>query len=231
MLNFENKRNCLNCKKKIDCFKYLTEDELKEFNTNRCEISYNPGEIIFKQGAPMTHLMSFVDGLAKMYIEGLNNRNLILELIKPGDIINGPGMYTDFKHHYTIAAVTPSTACFIDVNVYKKVLNENFEFSKKSLKTANVDTLFRFKKFVSLTQKQMPGRVADALLYLYTDIFKENPFSMKISRQDLADMTALSKESVIRILKQFKDHNLIHLDHDVVEILDLKELEQISQFG
>ena len=231
MKDFANTRSCLNCDKMVGCFQNLTQNERTLFDGHRFEVTYNAGEIIFKQGTPMTHLMSFTEGYAKMYIEGLNNRNLILSIIKPGDIINGPGMYTDFRHHYTIATLIPAKACLIDVNVYKKVLNENFDFSKSSMKASNVETLFRFNKFISLTQKQMPGRVADALMYLYQDIFLENPFQMCLTRQDLADMTSLSKESVIRILKQFRDDGLIEMEGNLITILQKEELQEISQFG
>ncbi len=223
--------NCLDCIKKSSVFAHLTLEELKLINEHRYDARYYSGEIIFKQGTAMTHLMSFTSGLAKVYIEGYNNRNIILKLIKPGEFVGGPGLYTDFKHHFTVRAVEDSMACFIEMGVFKKIMNENPAFAVDAHKNSNLNTLSNFQKFISLTQKQMPGRVADALLYLYKDIYQENPFRMTLSRQELADMTALSKESAIRILKQFKDDKIIKVNGEQIEVLNLGGLHEISRIG
>lgn len=223
--------DCLDCLNRAEIFQYLTHDELVLINESRFEANYLKGEIIFKQGTAMTHLLSFRSGLAKVYIEGLNRRNLILRLVTPGQFVGGPGMYTDFKHHFTVSAVEDSKACFIDINAFKEVLSQNPVFAMQAHKSANENTLRSFTKFISLTQKQMPGRIADCILYLNKKIYPENPMKLSISRQDLADMTALSKESVIRIMKQLKDDNVISLDGHTLEILDKEALEEISRTG
>jgi CRP/FNR family transcriptional regulator len=77
----------------------------------------------------------------------------------------------------------------------------------------------------------MPGRVADALIYLSEQIFETNPFNVSLSRQDLADMTSLSKESFIRILKEFKDEGIIKMNGDFMEIIKMDSLKKISLVG
>lgn len=223
--------NCLDCIKKSPIFSYLSDEQLIKFNENRYETKYNPGEIIFKQGTAMTHLMSFTSGLAKVYLEGSNQRNIILKIIKAGEFIGGPGMFTDFKHHFTVRAIEECSACFIDVNVFMEIMNVNTDFSIQTYKSANIQTLNNFQKFVSLTQKQMPGRIADALIYLYEEIYQSNPFKLTLSRQELGDMTALSKESAIRILKQFKDEKIIKIEQNMLHILDIDSLYEISRIG
>jgi len=54
---------------------------------------------------------------------------------------------------------------------------------------------------------------------------------MTISRQDLADISGMSKESAIRILKEFKDEGILSIDGNVVHILNPQQLKQISQTG
>ena len=229
--NISDNCSCMDCLRRSPVFNFLTEQELKKFNDSRYNTHYNAGEIIFKQGTALTHLLSFTSGLAKVYIEGFNRRNIILRLIKSGEFICGPGMYTDFKHHYTISAIEDSTACFIDVNVHQEIMAENHVFAMHSYKNANLNTLNNFTKFISLTQKQMAGRIADSLLYLHEEVYLSNPFSLTLSRQELADMTSMSKESAIRILKQFKDDKIIRIDRDKFEIIEIKKLTEISRFG
>ncbi|MBW6534954.1 MAG: helix-turn-helix domain-containing protein [Mariniphaga sp.] len=86
-------------------------------------------------------------------------------------------------------------------------------------------------KLVVLTQKYMPGRVADTLLYLKNDVFKTNPFTVSLTRQDLADMSNMTKESLVRILPQFKSSGLIKTQGNTIEILDESRLQEISKKG
>jgi len=86
-------------------------------------------------------------------------------------------------------------------------------------------------KLVVLTQKYMPGRVADTLLYLKNDIFNSNPFTVPLTRQDLADMSNMTKESLVRILQQFKSSGLIKTQGNTIEILDESGLQEISRNG
>jgi CRP/FNR family transcriptional regulator len=84
---------------------------------------------------------------------------------------------------------------------------------------------------ISLTQKNMHGRIADALFYLSEKVYAANPFNMSISRQDLADLSGMSKESAIRILKEFKDDGILRIDGSLFEILKIQQLKQISYTG
>ena len=227
----DNICTCQDCLRKTTVFNHLTNEELSAFNASRYQTKYKSGEIIFKQGTAITHIMSFTKGLAKVYIEGYNNRDLILKLIKSGTLIGGPGVLVDNMHHFSVSAITDSTACFIDINEYKKALNNNTEFALAALKTHNTQDILSFNKFISLTQKQMQGRIADAILYLSEDIFGTEAFDMTISRQDLADLTAMSKESAIRIIKEFKDDKIISLNQNNLEILNMDKLKRFSEIG
>jgi len=84
---------------------------------------------------------------------------------------------------------------------------------------------------VGITQKYMPGRVADLLLYLKNEIFLSNPFITRLSRQELADMTGMTMESFIRILKEFKSSEIIAVEGSNINILDEEALTLISKKG
>ena len=143
----------------------------------------------------------------------------------------GPGLYTDFKHHLSLSAISPCTACFIDVKVFLDVMSRNKHFAEQSHRLENTKKIHTINKMLSLTQKQMSGRIADVLLYLHDTIYGTNPFRIDLSRRDLADMTALSKESVIRILKHFKDEDIIDVNGSKIEILNMAAVRHFSEVG
>jgi CRP/FNR family transcriptional regulator, polysaccharide utilization system transcription regulator len=230
MAKFELNNNCKDCNCKTTLFKQLSDPELDLMNCNRYEVSFKAGEIMFKQGTPSPHFLCLTTGLVKIYIEGYG-KNLILGLVKPMEYIFGPGIYVDSRHHYSAAAVEDCTACLVDVNAYKQIVRENPDFAEEFIKRVSLQSIFNFDQFISLTQKQMPGRIADALFYLSDKIYCSNPFKMTISRQDLADLSGMSKESAIRILKEFKEEGILNVEGNMFHLINPKQLRQISETG
>jgi len=230
MAKFELTHNCKDCNCKATIFRKLSDAELELLNENRFEVSFKAGEIMFKQGTPSPHFLCLTTGLAKIYIEGYG-KNLILGLVKPIEYIFGPGTYVDNRHHYSASAVEDSTACLVDVNTYKQLIRENPDFAEEFIKRVSQQSIFNFEQVISLTQKQMHGRIADALFYLSEKIYCQNPFEMNISRQDLADLSGMSKESAIRILKEFKEEGILHVEGNTFFIQNQKQLRQISETG
>jgi CRP/FNR family transcriptional regulator, polysaccharide utilization system transcription regulator len=230
MAKFIKSNNCVDCKCKSSIFKALSDTELELINNNRYEVSFRAGEMMFKQGTPSPHFLCLTTGLAKLYIEGYG-KNLILSLVKPIEYILGPGVYVDNRHHYSASAVEDSTACLVDVNAFKQIMRSNPDFSDEFIRRISLMTIFNFEQFISLTQKQMNGRIADALFYLSEQIYGKNPFEMTISRQDLADLSGMSKESAIRILKEFKDEGILSVNGAILHILNPQQLKKISATG
>lgn len=198
--------------------------------SGRYTANYKAGEILFKQGTPSPYFLCLTKGLAKIYIEGYG-KNLILSLVKPVDYIFGPGVYVDNIHHYSAAAVEDTSACLVDVNIYKKLIRQNPDFAEEFIQRISRQAIFNFNQVVSLTQKQMPGRIADVLFYLKDEIYGKNPCEMSISRQELTDLSGMSKESSIRILKELKEEAIITVNGSTIEIINEKQLQQISQTG
>jgi len=230
MAKFIQSHNCVDCNCKNSIFNTLSNAELELINNNRYEVSFKAGEMMFKQGTPSPHFLCLTTGLAKLYIEGYG-KNLILSLVKPVEYIFGPGIYVDNRHHYSASAVDDSTACLVDVNTFKQMIRNNQDFADEFIRRISLMTIFNFEQFISLTQKQMNGRIADALFYLSEKIYCSNPFEMTISRQDLADLSGMSKESAIRILKEFKDEGILTVAGNILHILNPQQLKKISETG
>lgn len=226
-----NCTDCSDCLHRAPYFDGLSKEELEILNKDRYSVRYKEGEMILKQGTTATHVLSLIGGTVKLYIEGVGDRNLVLSLLSPWALIGGPGIYTDRRIHYSAAAVSEVTVCFIDANNFRKVTDNNARFANQVIIHTAERAIDLYKKLVSLTQKQMHGRMADGLLYLANGFYKSNSFCLQISRQDIADMTAMSKDSAIRILKEFERDGIISLNGRELEILDMDHLFELSHKG
>ncbi len=222
---------CVHCGEHAGIFDCLCHSELESINQNRIEIHFKAGELIFKQGTPNLHFLCLTSGMVKLYIEGFDGKNLVIGLVKPVEYILGPGIYVDSKHHYSAMAIEDSTACLVDASVFKSLVRGNPDFAEAFLKKVSLLSIQNFEQVISLTQKQMPGRIADVLIMLKDRVYASNPFHTTLTRQDLADMSGMSKESAIRILKDFKDEGIIRVEGNQFEVLNEDQLHKISQTG
>lgn len=214
----------------MNLFRFLDDEQLNKINKTRHEVQFHKGETIFKQGGPFTHIACLTRGLAKIYIENADKKNLILKILKPTELVGGPGFNVDFRHHFSVSALSDSSACFIDVNVFKEMVETNSIFAMEFIKHLNQSTIMYYGRMMSLTHKQMHGRIADVLLYL-TNVYNNKNFETALNRQDIADLSAMTKESAIRICKEFKTDGYIDYSGNKFSILNEEALKQISKTG
>ena len=229
-VNKSNCVDCIHCFRKNVLFELLTDKELKILNDNRTEVKFKKGEIIYKQGSPLSHIVIISEGLGKNYIEGPRGKNLIISIVKPYLINGGPGMYVDMRHHSSLMALVDTRACFIDVNVFKEVIRNNSIFAEEFIRSFSQDNIHTFGQFVTLTQKNMEGRIAEALLYLKNDVFKNGAIKY-ITRQEIADLTGLTKESTIRVMKELKNECVIDEEDKEIIILNEVVLQKYADLG
>jgi CRP-like cAMP-binding protein len=83
MSNEKLVNSCENCVVSWKNFKNLSKSEIALLDENRYEATFKPGEMIIKQGSPASNAVFLATGMAKMYIEGFDNRNFILGIALP----------------------------------------------------------------------------------------------------------------------------------------------------
>ena len=215
----------------LNVLKFLTPEEQVQIDKVQYSVSFNKGETIFKQGAPMPYVIVLKSGLAKVFLEDGKNRNIVLRITKPGEIVGGPGFFTDYKHHFSVTAIEDCAAHYIDVEAFKKLLLHNARFGLEMIAYLNNAHVKLYEKLKILTHKHMNGRLASTLLYLSNNIYNSEKFDTTLSRQDIADMSSMTKESAIRILKEFKTSGIISCQNNSFEIHDKYGLVNILENG
>jgi CRP/FNR family transcriptional regulator len=212
-------------------YELLTEDEKLLIDEHSVSINFKKGETVCKQGAFASHIFFLEEGLVKVYLEE-KNKNLILTLSTNKNLLGLSSIFEgNNKLPYSITTYTDSKIRMIDIQVFRQLLKQNAAFSYRVINVLNESTAQIYGRFFSLTQKQLHGRLADILLCLATRIFKGKSFELPLSRADLGDLTGMSTESVIRLMKEFKDDGLIDMQCKSIELLDIGRLERISEFG
>jgi CRP/FNR family transcriptional regulator len=203
--------------------------ELLRKNSN--VVSYNKKDSVFRQGTRTSHIMLLASGLVKVFKEGRNERTVLLSIAKPSEYIGMLSVMGDQIHQYSATAVEPSEICFIDINAFRNILMENGKFSLQLMSLISQNGLFIFNRLVNQTHKQLPGRIADVLLYFSEEIYGEYRFDFPLTRRELAELAGTTKESFIRTLTEFKNDKIIGLDGSRVQIISMDIVKTLSELG
>lgn len=213
------------------CFETLSQDEIKLVEENSVQVRYKKGEVICKRGSFASHIMYLESGLAKVYIEdGVNT--LVLKILPERNLLGLASVSDDVKtFEYSVMAYVDSEIRQIDIEIFKQLLKQNPVFAKEVIDIQNANSIQIYGRFFCLTHKQSYGRLADIILCLSERVFKKDEFELPLSRKDLAELSGLSSETVIRMLKVFREEGLLHLDGKNLKVLDIERMRHISETG
>jgi len=214
-----------------DYFGLLTEEQQRIVNENKVVVEYKKGEIIAKQGSFTTHILNIKSGLVKVYYED-NHKSLILRIVAPGSLIGLTSLpLSQNVFQYTASAYVETVAELIDINIIRKLILDNSRFASAIIDFLSEVSVQKNNRFFCLTHRQSYGKLADILLCLAGNIFKTDNFDLALSRKELAELSGMSTESVIRTLKHFQEDGLIEIKGKSFTVLNPAGLMKICQLG
>ncbi|MDX2442968.1 MAG: Crp/Fnr family transcriptional regulator [Bacteroidales bacterium] len=224
-------QTCVECDIRSPLFHLLSKEELQNLNQDRYEVEYKAGDIIFKQGSAANNILSLTRGKVKLYLEGVNGNKLTFKIAKRWELLGGPGLFIDNRHHYTARALENVTVCFINLERFKAVIRTNVAFGDLFWKQVNLETVHLYSRFLSNAQKQMHGRLADALLYLSSEVFTGENCEIIIGKQDIAELSGMTRDNVVRVLKRFVADDIIEILDKEIKIINRDKLLELSRLG
>ena len=158
--------------------------------------------------------------------------SLILKVLPAGNLIGLSALLDNNNvFRYSAYAYQDCKIRLIDIRIFKQLIRQNNDFANQVINLLCENQIQTQTRFFAFTQKQSFGRIADTLMCLSNNIFKMDEFELPLSRKELAELTGLTPESVIRILSRFKNDQVIEIEGKVFRIIDKEKLQQISEYG
>ena len=204
----------------------LTDENIEKMM--KVKIEFSKGETICKQGAIASYVILLTDGLSKNYLEGYHERGFNFKIIKAMDLIGLSSLYGNNLYAFSGSALNNCSAYLIDSQLFKNIVSTNHAFAKRMMNWYCNTTQGHLQRLSSIANKQSLGRMAEILLYLSNDIFDGDIITNNVSRKDIAELAAISTESAVRFLSDFKKDGVIRILPNRIEILKKDVLEVIS---
>jgi CRP/FNR family transcriptional regulator len=230
MDRYLNKTNCHDCAEKDSCFFMQTEKELEFHKKIKKHITFKKGETIVKEGTQVGDILYIIDGLVKVYIEG-SDKNIIIKILKANEFIGFTSLFGDNTYYFSAASLTDCEVCLIDSESIKELISECCKFARELSAWYCKNYNVMLSKCMNLGLRQLNGKMANTLLYLSGKEFEGFDVFTHISRTDLAELSGMSMESVVRLLSEFKQDGIIDLKGKKIIIKDMEKLHVLNRKG
>ena len=222
---------CLQCKsRKSSLFHFCNLEEVENLNTAKTCASYKKGQTIFVEGANPFGLFCINTGKVKIYKYAADGKEQIVRIVKPGDLLGYNSLLSSTRYTVSAAALEDCVICLVPKTDITKLFKENERFSEGLINLLCNTIDESVEKMADMAYKPVRGRMAEALLWLYQAYKDEsNPDGViNINREDLASLVGTVKETAIRVLKEFKDDELIRAVNSDIIVLNPKGLAAVS---
>ena len=201
-------------------------EDLKEGrNINR----YKKKQRIYSEGNRPSYLFYVLKGRVKTSKRNIDGKELIINLYKTGDFLGYRALLENCEYRESADALEDTELALIPKTDFEELLNNNFAVMKKfvQLLANNLDT--NEDQLLAVAYNSLRKKVADALVTLYE---KYNPqkaasFYIDLSRENLAAIAGVAKESLIRTLGDFKQEKLIIIEENQISILNYDKLKRM----
>jgi CRP-like cAMP-binding protein len=211
--------------------KYLTSEEIEEIRAHVSVVHHAKRDVIFRQNSVISHLAFVKSGLVKVYKESKDGRSYILKILASGEFLGLLSFYGHTIHQFSASAVEDCEIGYIDIPVFNRILKKNGILSMEVIRLVSREGLYMFEKLLRLSHKQLPGRIADVILYFSEIINRNEEFDFPLTRRELAELAGTTKESFIRTLAEFKNDKIIELNGSHVKIKSMKIVRTLSELG
>lgn len=217
-----------------DVWRFLSEEEREMVRTQSRVVSYKRNEFIYTEGETPVEMMCLLSGKVKIFKDGVGGRSQIIRMIKPIQYFGYRAAFAGENYVTNASAFETSDVCLIPISLVLSLLRTNTDVALFFIKQLSIDLGIADQRTVTLTQKHIRGRLAEALLFLkesYGLEADDSTLSIYLAREDLANLSNMTTSNAIRTLSNFASERLIALDGRKIKIIDEDKLKKISKMG
>lgn len=218
--------------RQVPFFTALAPEALSHVNTLFREQGYLTGDVIYYAGDPAERLYVVAAGKVKLIRHTLAGQDVVLEILTPGEFFGYIPVLGGERYSDTTQALTTSCILTISPEDFQSVLRSYpsvplalLDIVSEQLKTAR-------EVIHQLSAHSVESRVAAALLKLADKVGEKRQdgvlLQVPLSRQDLAEMTGATVETVSRIMSEFRKDKIIQSGRRWIAILEPDTLAAIA---
>lgn len=191
----------------------LSEDLLLAYGAKYEE--YTPNQTIFTEGSYPKYYYQIINGTVELSNYHFDGKEFIQNIFSTGQSIGESLLFGDHPYPMNAIAKTPCTILKIAKLDFLTLLTKQPEVSLTLFRCLSDRLYNKYKMLFSLSSSDPIFKIKALLDDLKGSNSKGQPhsFEVPVTRQQLANLTGLRVETVIRAVKKMEKNNLLKIEN------------------
>ena len=173
----------------------------------------NPSYVIFEEGSTPKYYYQIVNGRIKLNHYDEDGKELILAILNKGLSVCELLLFIDEKYPVNAITFEETTVLKLPKSDFIRLLDENVQVSRDINKFLSERLYFKYIMLENNTSLKPDVRIKGALNYQksFCDNQEQFSFEVPLTRKDIASITALRVETVIRTIKKLEKEGFLKI--------------------
>jgi CRP/FNR family transcriptional regulator, cyclic AMP receptor protein len=186
-------------------------------------------QLIYREGNHPISLFYVQKGKIKTYKVNNDGKELAVNLYNAGDFLGYVALLEGGHYRENAEALEEAELLTVPREDFEALINYNREVSQQFIRLLARNVAEKEQQLLHLAYSSLRKKVAEALLFLKKKYHQSDsqPFSIDISRENLATIAGTATESMIRTLGDFRDEKLLEIKQGMITIINEQKLSNL----
>ncbi|WP_032123422.1 Crp/Fnr family transcriptional regulator [Clostridium amazonitimonense] len=212
------------CAKKVPIFSFLSDEELKKIISMTGHLQFKKGEALCYEGEKSDTLFIINEGKVKLSKITKEGKEQIVHILTSGDFFGELNLFNDEeKYNFSAYAISNVKICTLSKENMDDILMRNPKISLKILK----EVTKKLAETENLAQNLATNDADVRIAYMILEFGErygikqgeEIEIRLPINREEMANYTGLTRETISRKLSKFEELDIIELKGNKIIII------------
>ena len=212
---------------RVELFEGMSQAAVHRFNAIMRSRKRRRGEWIFVHGDPAETIYFLQKGRMKLTALSEDGHEVVHEIVGPGEIFGHTSTLLGIPRTTSAQTLEPSLLCEIRQKDFELLLTEYPELSLQLLKSVGLRLKKAEAQLLNVICNDVSTRVREALINLIASesgVETDEPVTIKITQQDLANLIGASRQKTWQVLKELEDSKVLSLMYRSILVIAPKKL-------
>ena len=219
----------------LEIFRNVAAEAMEEVNRRARRRKLRKGELLFNLGDPSDALYIIVSGRIRIWTVSASGVEVTLNVQLAGGIFGEIGMLDGNARTAGASAMTPTEIIIISRNSFFRALDQDSRLARNVIELLCQRLRWTSARMEDAVFCPGPQRLARILTHLALDhsrgTQRGREITLKLTQGELAQWTAMSRESLNKLLNRWIDEGVLLQEKGVLTICKPDLLAELAELG
>jgi len=230
--NLDIQNNCVMCSRKAErLFCDMSPSAMQTLEAIKFTGVYPKGSILFVEGEQPRGVFILCSGRAKLTTSSSEGKTLIVKIAEAGEVLGASATILGRPYEVSAETIEPSQLNFIKRDDFMRFLQEHTDACMHTAQQLSEKYQSAQREIRSLGLAQSTSEKVAKLLLDWCEHGETTPKGVRLkvllTHEEIAQMVGTTRETVTRLLSDFKRRKIIEVKGSTVLVMRKSELQSL----